>query len=337
MIDTICIYTNITKEIYDIIYKKSIIKTSYSNYTGEMFYNIINDHLEGSYSSSLSVRIFNQDNYIIKIEGSLHKLKMGYNSHNGFTDLNYISNFLIGIVEDYYKIELPQLYKWNLNRVDIAICYDLHNQKNICTYINNLKKCTFPHRKIQFYKDQSLYFSGSTTTLKIYNKLLEFKKHDLKKFISTDFDIMEYLNIIQGYIRFECEIKKRKLLKFFNKDKDIKIIDLNYLELKKIWSGEFMKLLKCNEKELLMLNEKEKIRLLLEKNYKPVKARNLYNFYLSVLVEGLDFIKNNMSSSSFYRNLAELKKLNIDFSQTYNVEFSNTVINFNPFNYKEVA
>ncbi len=337
MIDTICIYTNITKEIYDIIYKKSIIKTSYSNYTGEMFYNIINDHLEGSYSSSLSVRIFNKDNYIIKIEGSLHKLKLGYNSHNGFTDIIYISNFIIGIVEDYYKIELPQIYKWYINRVDIAICYNLHNQDNICTYINNLKKCTFPHRKIHFYKDQSLYSSGSTTTLKIYNKLLEFKKHDLKKFISTDFNIIEYLNTIQGYIRFECEIKKRKLLKFFNKDKDIKIIDLNYLELKKIWSGEFMKLLKCNEKELLMLNEKEKIRLLLEKNYKPVKARNLYNFYLSVLVEGLDFIKNNMSSSSFYRNLAELKKLNIDFSQTYNVEFSNTVINFNPFNYKEVA
>lgn len=337
MIDTICIECVITEEIYYKIFNKSIVKTSYSNYTGELFYSIINDHLEGSYSSSLSVRIYNKDDYIIKIEGSLHKLKMGYNSHNGFTDLNYISNFLIGIVEDYYKIELPQIYKWNLNRVDIAVCYDLQNQNNICTYINNLKKCTFPHRKIHFYKDQSLYSSGSTTTLKIYNKLLEFRKHDLKKFNGTDFNIIEYLNTIQGYIRFECEIKKRKLLKFFKKEKNIKIIDLNYEKLKIIWSDEFMKLLKCNDKELLMLNEKEKIRLILEKNYKPVKARNLYNFYLSVLVEGLDFVKNNMSSSSFYRNLGELKKLNIDFSQTYNVEFTNTVINFNPFIYKEVA
>ena len=337
MIDTICIYTKINKEIFDIIYKKSIIKTSYSNETGEMFYNIINDHLEGSYSSSLSVRIFEKDFYYIKIEGSLHKIKLGYNSHNGFSNLNYISNFLIGIVEDYYKIELPQIYNWYISRVDIAVCYDLKNQNNICSYINNLKKCTFPHRKIHFYKDQSLYASGSTTTLKIYNKLQEFRKHDLKNFNNTDFNIIEYLNTIQGYIRFECEIKKRKLLKFFNKTSDIKVIDLDYFELKRIWSEEFMKLLKINENELLKLNEKDKIRLLLESKYKPVKARNLYNFYLSVLVDGLDFIKEHMSSSSYYRNLSELKKLNIDLSQTYNVSFDNIAIDFNPFIYKEVA
>lgn len=74
MIDTIKIFSMIDKNIHDKISNNSIIKTSYSNGTGEIFYKIINDKLEGSYSSSLSVRVgegakYNfKDKYYIEIE-----------------------------------------------------------------------------------------------------------------------------------------------------------------------------------------------------------------------------------------------------------------------------
>ena len=74
-----------------------------------------------------------------------------------------------------------------------------------------------------------------------------------------------------------------------------------------------MKLLKICENEVIKLNENDKILYLLKSNYTPVKARNLYNFYLSILLVVLILLKDNMSSSSYYRNLAELKNLNIDF------------------------
>lgn len=57
MIDTIKIISMINKSTYDKIANNSIIKTSYKRSTKEIFYEIINDHLEGSYSSSLSVRV----------------------------------------------------------------------------------------------------------------------------------------------------------------------------------------------------------------------------------------------------------------------------------------
>lgn len=57
MIDTVKIYTMISKKIYDKICSNSIVKTSYHSRTGEIYYNIINDHLSGSYDSSLSVRV----------------------------------------------------------------------------------------------------------------------------------------------------------------------------------------------------------------------------------------------------------------------------------------
>lgn len=46
MIDTIKIVTMINKSTYDHIRNNSIIKTSYKKSTKEIYYEIINDHLE---------------------------------------------------------------------------------------------------------------------------------------------------------------------------------------------------------------------------------------------------------------------------------------------------
>ncbi len=88
MIDTIKIYTMINRFTYDKIRNKSIVKTSYSMESGEIFYNITNDHLKGSYDTSLSVRVGEGSKYnfvsmyYLEIEGSYHKIVKGYNSHN---------------------------------------------------------------------------------------------------------------------------------------------------------------------------------------------------------------------------------------------------------------
>ena len=122
------------------------------------------------------------------------------------------------MVENAYHISLPTLKHWFLQRIDIAICFDLQNQYNVETYIDNLSSCRFPKRKLKHYEGESIYLTGSTTTLKIYNKLREFKKHDYKKFKDSNFDIFKYLEQIKGFIRFECEIKKKKLKYLFHKD-----------------------------------------------------------------------------------------------------------------------
>ena len=76
MIDTIKIVSMIKPEVFYAIEKMSIIKTSYNNGTGENIYKIVNDHLEGAFGSSLSIRVgegqkynFIGNNYI-EIEGS---------------------------------------------------------------------------------------------------------------------------------------------------------------------------------------------------------------------------------------------------------------------------
>lgn len=343
MIDTIKIYCEIDNNTYLSIYNTSIVKTSYNKEDGEIFYEIVNDHLEGSYDSRLSVRVgcgskyrFANQGYYIEIEGSYHKLVKGYNSHNGYYNLEFVSKSLIEIVELSYNIKLPTFDNWFLQRCDIAICYNLENQKNVKSYINSLSRCNYPRRKAKFYYDESIYLSGTTTTLKIYNKLLEFRKHDLKKFLNTKFDIENYEKQILGFIRFECEIKKKKLQQIFNNISHIKIKDINYEILKKVWCEEFMKVIKFINNDLKIVRGREEVQERLNTLYKPSKACRLYNFYCAIQLNGENVVKENTPKDTYYRNIKDLKIAKVDFSQSYKIEECD-LFYFNPFEFKEVA
>ena len=343
MIDTIKIYCEINKDMYLSIYNTSIVKTSYNKEDGEIYYEIINDHLEGSYDSRLSVRVgcgskykFTKLGYYVEIEGSYHKLVRGYNSHHGYYDLEYISKSLIEIVELSYNIKLPDFDNWCLQRCDIAICYDLKNQKNVKSYINSLSRCNYPRRKAKFYYDESIYLSGTTTTLKIYNKLLEFKKHDVKKFIKSKFNIEKYEKEIFGFLRFECEIKKKKLQQLFDNANHIKIIDISYNDLRKIWSDEFMKIIKFINNDLNVVRGREEVQKRLKDLYKPSKACRLYNFYCAIQLNGDNVVKETTPKDTYYRNIKELKEAKVDFSQSYRIEECE-LFYFNPFEAEEVA
>lgn len=342
MIDTVKIYSMISKSIYKTIYDSSIIKTSYNNSSGELYYTIVNNKLEGSYSSSLSVRVGDGakygfiNNYYIEIEGSYHKIAKGYNSHNGYYNLLDICISFIDIVNGTYNIKLPSFLHWFLQRVDIAVCFDLENNSNVSNYINSLSLCNYPRRNLKHYQDESIYLTGCTTTLKIYNKLLEFKKHDMKKFFNSNFDLVNYIKRIDGFIRFECEIKKKKLKDIYNK-KHLRINTIFYSDLKNIWGKEFMKLIKLFENDLKIVKNREDVYKRLLTLYDNKKANILYNFYTSVKCDGLRQVKNRTTKSTYYRNLKELKGSGIDFSQSYDLHLEESNIYFNPFEYKEVV
>ncbi len=272
----------------------------------------------------------------MKLSGSYHKIINGYNSHNGYYNLYLICRNLIQIVNNYYNIKLPNIQHWFLQRIDIAICYDLEQNENVRKYINNLTMCQYPRRNIKTYQDESIYLTGSTTTLKIYNKLLEFKKHDLKKLKDTNFNIFSYIKEIDGFIRFECEIKKKKLVNMYNTNY-VRIRNINYNELKKVWCEEFMKLLKLFDNDMNIISDKKLIEKRLYTIYNERKASILYNFYLSIMVDGIREVRKRTKKSTYYRNIAELKKSNIDFSQTYKIDLKKDIIEFNPFMYKEVV
>ena len=342
MIDTIKIFSMIPKSVYENISSSSLIKMCFNAGTNEVYYKIVNDKLEGSYSSSLSVRVGDGskykfiDMYYIEIEGSYHKILKGFNSHGGFYNLPLVCKKLINLVEQYYNIVLPSLQHWFLQRCDIAIVFDLGNNEDVRKYINNLGQCSFPRRNLKSYQDESIYLTGTTTTLKVYNKLLEFKKHDFKKLICTDFDINKYLQEIDGFIRFECEIKKKKLRDMY-KNNYVRVCNVRYEELREVWRVEFMKLIKMFDNDVNMVRDREEIKRRLYAFYTVKKAFRLYNFYSMIDLNGVQSVKEITSSSTFYRNVADLKAIGIDINQRYEVNLVDNYVCFNPFTAKEVV
>lgn len=341
MIDTIKIVSMIKLNTYQTIQKQSVIKTSYSTSTGEVFYKIINASLEGSYNSSIAVRVGEGckykfvNNYYIEIEGSYHKLVQGYNSHNGYYNIVNIAMELIKMVENAYHVKLPHIKHWFIQRVDVAITFDLVNQVNVINYINNLNFCNYPRRNLKHYEGESIYVTGSTTTIKIYNKLREFRKHDLSNFKGTEFNLIEYCETISGFVRFECEIKKRKLKSIFGKNY-IRVCSISYKQLRDIWNEEFHKFFKMIDNDLCIVKERNSVKLRLQQMFKGVRAKNLYNFYLLILLQGLQEVKRNSNKSMYYKNIADLKKANVDFTQTIDINLDDNIVDFNPFESKEI-
>lgn len=267
-----------------------------------------------------------------KLNGSYHKIVKGHNAYDGYYNIQSITLALKKLVENAYNVNLPNLKHWFLQRIDITRVYNLKDNVNVQKYINCFRTLTYPRRNLKFYEDESVYVSGQTTTLKIYNKLCEFSKHDKNKLSKFDtFNLYEFMHKIDGYVRFECEIKKKKLKSIYGKNY-IRINNLSYKEFEKIWCDEFMKILKFDMSEIKKVKQKESVKERLKTIYNNRKAIELYNFYLAIKVDGEKTVKSNMSKATFYRKRAELKDAGIDFTGCFKIyEEDANIIDFNPF------
>ena len=117
----------------------------------------------------------------------------------------------------------------------------------------------------------------------------------------------------------------------------IRVRNIMYKDLKNIWSEEFMKLLKLYESDLKIVRSREEVERRLYTFYGNIKGRRLYNFYLSLIIDGLDIVKARTSKNVYYTNIRNLKNAGVDFSQNLNIDLESNIVNFNPFCYEEVV
>ena len=97
-----------------------------------------------------------------------------------------------------------------------------------------------------------------------------------------------------------------------------------------------MKMIRLFEKDMEVVRKKQDVERRLKTFYKEKKANILYNFYLSIMVDGLENVKSRTKKSTYYDNIKALKDANIDFSQSTNINFDEHFIDFDPFSYPEV-
>lgn len=337
-------------------------------YTGEVIYHFTSGELEGSFDYRIRIKVDNTEwikvdtltpqrvetYWHLVVECSIHKLLMNHNCYGGPCEIKKSIAYLVRFLEQVMQVSLPNYEDWEIKRVDVAKIYYFHD-KSICKRImSNLRNCYYTRRKPHIY-DTTVFFPGSTTSVKIYWKGPEYEKHDykrLKKYIlrevdkswnKQDCDLIQHKLAIQlqyfdnvkekayRIIRYECEIKARKLKEAFEHERVL----VKYLSdevLHNIADHELLKIMKEDDR-MDIVRRSDLVLERLHSVYGENLANALYSTWTKLVQFGEERTKETLSRRTFYRHkkllveagvswmctLVNLKQLSIvpdDFSFT---------------------
>lgn len=317
-------------------------------FTGEILYRFTSGELEGSYDYRIRIKVDNTEwvkegitpkrvekYWHLEVECSLHKLMMNHNCYGGPKDIKRSIAYLVKFLEDQMNVKLPNYEEWEVKRIDVAKIYQF-SDKNICKKIvSNLRNSYYTRRKPRIY-DTSVMFSGSTTSVKLYWKGPEFEKHDyrrIKKYIHKKVDLnwnkdncdllmhklammqMKFDKVLEKaykIIRYECEIKNRKLKDEFGKDK-VYVKDLSDNRLHSIAETELIKLMK-EEDNMNIVRRSDLVLERLHQLYGNSMANLLYSTWTKLVQFGEEMTKETMSRATFYRH----KKMLVEAGTSWN-------------------
>ena len=327
-------------------------------FTGELLYRFTSGELEGSYDYRIRLKVDNTEwikedrpvpqrvetYWHVVVECSLHKLLMNHNCYGGPADIKRSIAYLVRFLEQVMYVKLPNYEEWEVKRIDVAKIYHF-SDKNICKKIvGNLRNSYYTRRKPRIY-DTSVMFSGSTTAVKIYWKGPEFEKHDykrIKKYILREVDLSwnkdncdlvqhklamlqkqfdQVLEKAYRIIRYECEIKPRKLKEAFEND-TVLVKDLNDEKLLNIAEKELFKLMKEDD-NMDIVRRSDLVLERLHKLYGTNQANALYATWTKLVQFGEQMTKETVSTRTFYHH----KKLLVEAG----VSWTCSVVNLKQF------
>lgn len=349
MIDTIVLRsTSISDEVANKIERLCIERTGIDFENDEVLYRFTSKELKGSYDASIRVSV-NREKWVssfdsrlnkdvtskvscspfLEIECSLHKFFLGHNILGGSDGLLLQVAHLIAFIEAQFDVSLPSFLEYTISRIDIARVYDLGD--NISNFFRGFSNVYYPRRQVQKYGDTGLYFPGSHTTLKLYDKGVEFNKHDKKRLRHfLDIGNLKALeDLAFGKLRIELEIKSRKLRHLYNDLPTVKTIVIS--DLYEQFNDELRRVFKMAEKNTKLYNKSNDVERILFQTYGP-NGYNLLGTWYRLTVNGYEQVKSSMPKTTFYRHINKLKDAGITWNHTDIVK-TNQVVDFvfNPF------
>ena len=270
----------------------------------------------------------------LEIEFSLAKWADGVNFFNTplIDDIRNLIRFRLWLQEQ-FDCKLPDLYRWRLLRLDCAVNYDFGTLENIRHYITLWRGLDYPRRKKPTFYADSLYIPGSVTTLKMYAKQPEFKKHDfgrIKKYITGQAGILDQdkkrsikekmkaiMESIAGVFRFEVEFHKRKLDEL-GATTIVKLFDIDWAGL---MEKEMEKLIgeAPSGKVHTLSDVTQKLTLANNNGYLKGKGASMSTIiavYTSIVVNGRKTADEVFGRQKVYRVRKILKALKINYVST---------------------
>lgn len=269
--------------------------------TGEVNWQLTTCDILGSYDSRIIVKFGAMNS--ITITGSPHKFIMGHNVYGGPVKIKKCCKYLVMLVSKKLGLSLPSWRKWELMRADITYNFKLSSKEEVEEFFKMMRGCTYPRRQPANFGVNSVYFKGVSTTLKAYNKGPEFRIHDkprLEKLIRNGMyngNIKELIDIGNRIVRFECEVRKRKL-KYDKINNRCSTLKDKYF--KKVYKNEVNKVLKEGESEMEIVRDINGVKNRLNSIFPKRKARNLFAVWSRIQMESERTVKNSVCKKTWH-------------------------------------
>jgi II/X family phage/plasmid replication protein len=281
--------------------------------TGEVLWQITTQELSGSYDNRLSIR-FNTDNRIT-LSGSIHKFILGHNVFGGPEDIKDCCRYLVSLVNYRLGVKLPNWSEWELMRADVAFVFGFGSKLECDEFFKSLRGINYPRREVMNYGLNSIYIKGASTTVKAYNKGMEFKVHDLPRLRKLKDDqrfTTENLNLLKDIalriVRFEVEVKKRKMK--YDGVSNI-CIDLDDDYFIDVYVNEIIKIFKEGAYDMKVVRSVEDVKKRLNEVYSQRKASNLFSVWARIQVDSEKTVKAEVSKATWYRYMKDFSSAGI--------------------------
>ena len=221
MIDSVGFYIQLEPELYQKLMQIGILTQRIDRVTGFVEFEYTNFKANHSFNYRVQWKIDNRhyvkdhDSGSVVVEEGIPYLKLEFSApkilfgHN--LDSITIESMLDAclVVKEKFEqlsgVTLPGPGEWYIYRLDVCANFVLDDLKSVKSYIQYIQRLDYPRRSGNAYKDTGLYFASRYSTLKIYCKGEEFKKHDAVRFCQKKSDDMgSFIKHVRDNCNKEC-------------------------------------------------------------------------------------------------------------------------------------
>lgn len=310
-------------------------RTGVDNATGEEIYNLCSGSLPGSWSTSISVNVCRED-YVtmpatlysgprtsraacepfLEVEGSVHKAMMGHNVHGGPERLQPAVAWFVDYVGKKMGLQLPDWRGWFVRRIDVAEVYDLGSFEGVAQYLHGLGLARYPRRQPRRFGDETVFFAGTTTSLKFYHKGPEFAKNGHQGYgkVVGDRYASATQEVANRCLRVELTIKAKKLKTLYGGNPLAGEVVLSDMEA--LHDLETARVLKEGQSDMETVRSTEEVQARLNEVYDSRLSAVLFGTWLQMAALGEDAVRRTMARPSYYRHRKQLADAGIAWDTT---------------------
>lgn len=296
--------------------------------SNEVLWELTTGNLEGSWDERVSVRVMREElvydpeikhtewracEPYLFVEGSVHKALLGHNVAGGPLDPVAACRWFVADVGKRLGCPLPEALLWTVQRLDWAEVYDLGSFEAVDEFLHALRMARMPRRKPHVYPG-GVYYPGQTTTLKLYHKGPEFRKHDRKRLsvwlqpslTEPEKNPLEELQEqAHRLLRFETELHARKLDDDYRESTGsttgkppVWWITQDYLE--RVHDREAGRLLREGASDMQTVRNNRSVSKRLKDVYGQTLGDQLFGTWLQFAALGEEVAKQEMPRSTYY-------------------------------------